>query len=75
MGLAHIIAETHSQEYNAYFGTIGQRLSAPIHRVLKGQLIFSWLNFTGWALSAWLILLLGCTLRNIICILEPCDSG
>ncbi len=25
--LAHIIAETHSQEYNAYFGTMGQRLT------------------------------------------------
>ncbi len=26
--LAHIIAETRSQEYNAYFGAMGQRLTA-----------------------------------------------
>ena len=26
MGLTHIIAEMHSQEYNVYFGTLGQRL-------------------------------------------------
>jgi hypothetical protein len=36
LGLAHIITETHSQEYNAYFGTIRQGLEAPIHSVLKG---------------------------------------
>ena len=41
VGLANIITETHSQEYNAYFGTIGQRLEAPIHRVLKGPASFS----------------------------------
>ena len=41
MGLSHIITETHSQEYNAYFGTMGQRLEAPIHRVLKGPASFS----------------------------------
>jgi hypothetical protein len=75
MGLAHIIAETHSQEYNAYFGTIGQRLSAPIHRVLKGKAGFSWLSFRGWALSAWLILLVLCTPRNIMCISKPWDRG
>jgi hypothetical protein len=40
MGLAHIIAETHSQEYNAYFRTIRQRLAAPLHRVFKGQPVF-----------------------------------
>jgi len=39
-GLAYIIAEMHSQEYNAYFGTIRQRLEALIHRVLKGQPVF-----------------------------------
>jgi len=38
--LAHIIIETHSREWNAYFRTIGQRLAAPIHRVLKGQPVF-----------------------------------
>jgi len=38
--LTHIIAETHSQEYNTYFRTIGQRLAALIHKVLKGQPVF-----------------------------------
>jgi len=41
VGLAHIIAETHSQEYNTYFGTIGQKLEAPIYSVLKGAASFS----------------------------------
>jgi hypothetical protein len=71
VGLGHIITETHSQEYNAYSGTIRQRLEAPIHRVLKAPASFSWLSFRRWALSVWLILLLLYTLRNIKCILKP----
>ena len=47
MGLAHIIAEMHSQEYNSYFRTMGQRLAALIHRVLIGQSGFSKLSFWG----------------------------
>jgi hypothetical protein len=38
--LPHIIAETHSQEYNVYFRAMRQRLAALIHKVLKGQPVF-----------------------------------
>ena len=38
--LAHIIVEMYSMECSVHFRTIGQRLAAPIHRVLKGQPVF-----------------------------------
>jgi hypothetical protein len=69
--LPDIIVEMYSREYNVHFRSIGQRLAAPIHRVLKGQAVFSLLSSRGWALSAWLILLVLCTPRNIMCILMP----
>jgi len=38
--LAHIVVETHSQEYNVYFRAMGQRLAAPIDRVREGTPVF-----------------------------------
>ena len=39
----------------------------------QGAAKFSLLNFWVWALCSWHILLLACTPRNIMCILEPWD--
>jgi hypothetical protein len=38
--LPHIIAETHSQEYNVYFRAMGQRLAALDPRENEGQPVF-----------------------------------
>jgi len=38
--LPDIIVEMYSRECNVHFIAIGQRLAAPIHRVLKGQPVF-----------------------------------
>ena len=38
--LPHIIAETHSQEYNVYFGVMRQRLAAPDPIGNQGQANF-----------------------------------
>ncbi len=38
--LPDIIVEMNSREYNMHLRTIGQRLAASIHMVLKGQPVF-----------------------------------
>jgi hypothetical protein len=73
--LPDVIVEMYSREYNVHFRSIGQRPAAPIHRVLEGQPVFRSGVFSGVALSAWLILLVLCTPRNIMCILKPWDRG
>jgi hypothetical protein len=58
-----------------YSRTINQRLDAPDRNGARGQAVFrSWICW-GWALWAWLVLLLKHTLRNIMRILEPFDSS
>ena len=73
--LPHIIVEMYSRECNVHCRAIGQGLAALIHSVFKGQAVFRCGVFGGWALCDWLILLLECTPRNILCILEPLDGG
>ena len=53
--LPDIIIEMYSREYNVHFRSIGKRLAAPIHRVLKGQPVFRSLSFRGWARHDWLV--------------------
>jgi hypothetical protein len=71
--MVNIIADMSSQEYNIYFRTISQRVDTPDRKCTRGQALFrSWI-LGGCALSAWLILLLKWTPRNITCIPEPLD--
>ncbi len=50
--MAHIIVETHSQEYNVYFRTMREMLATPIQWVLEHRKIFV-LEFSGVA-TIWL---------------------
>ena len=73
MGMAHIIVEVGLQEYYTNYRPIRQRPKAPSQKGSRGQaLVRSWI-FGGKSLSAWLILLLKCTLSNIMCIMDPLD--
>ena len=73
--LAHIIVEMYSMKCSVHCRAIGQGLAALIHSVFKGQAVFHWGVFRELALCDWFILLLKCTPRNILCILEPLDGG
>ena len=58
IGVAHIIVEMCSREYNMYSRTIRQWVDAPNRKGARGQAVFrSWI-YWGWALWAWLVLLL-----------------
>ena len=58
IGVAHIVVEMCSQEYNIYSRTIRQQVGAPDPMGARGQAVFrSWI-YWGWALWAWLVLLL-----------------
>ena len=58
LSVAHIIVEMCSQEYNMYSRTIRQWVDAPDRKGARGQAVFrSWI-YWGWALWAWLVLLL-----------------
>jgi hypothetical protein len=58
-----------------YFRVIGMRPGVADRKGTRGQAVCrSWI-YWGWALWAWLVLLLIYTLRNIIRILEPLDSS
>ena len=75
MGVARILVEMDSREYNMYFRTIRQREQAPDQKCSRGQALFrSWIS-GGCALWVWLVLLLKWTLKNVICILDPLDRG
>ena len=75
MGVASIIVEMTSQEYNMYLGTIKQKVDAPDRIMFSREALFRKWIFGGWALSTWLILSLKWTLRNIVSILEPLDRA
>ena len=71
IGVAHIIVDIGSQEYNMYFRTIRRRVDGPNRKCAQGHALFhSWI-FGGWALWAWLVLLPKWAFRNTVCILEP----
>ena len=58
MCIASITIVTHFQEYNMYSRAIRQRADAPNRKGARGQADFrSWI-YWGWALWAWLVLLL-----------------
>ena len=73
--LPDIIVEMYSRECNVHCRAIGPGLAALIHSVFKGQAVFCCGVFRGWALCDWFILLLECSPRNILCILEPLYGG
>ena len=58
MDMAGIIIVIHFQEYNTYSRAIRQWIDAPDRRGARGQAVFRSRIYWGWALWAWLVLLL-----------------